>query len=50
MLLFLEKNAPPEESSILKTMVFGERTAISKEMRNIFSSTGIAHLLAAPQS
>jgi len=46
MSLFLEKNAPPEESSILKTMVFGERTAISREMRNIFSSTGIAHLLA----
>jgi len=44
--LFIEKNAPPEESSILKTMVFGERSAISKEMRNIFSSTGIAHLLA----
>ncbi len=43
---FIEKNAPPEESSILKTMVFGERTAITKEMRNIFSSTGIAHLLA----
>ncbi len=46
MSLFLEKKAPPEESSILKTMVFGERSAISKEMRNIFSSTGIAHLLA----
>jgi len=46
MLLFLEKNAPPEESSILKTMVFGERSAITKEVRNIFSSTGIAHLLA----
>ncbi len=44
--LFIEKNAPLEESSILKTMVFGERSAISKEMRNIFSSTGIAHLLA----
>ncbi|MBI5749004.1 MAG: DNA internalization-related competence protein ComEC/Rec2 [Nitrospinae bacterium] len=44
--LFIEKNAPPEESSVLKTMVFGERSAISKEMRNIFSSTGIAHLLA----
>ena len=43
---FIEKNALPEESSILKTMVFGERSAISKEMRNIFSSTGIAHLLA----
>ncbi len=44
--LFIEKNAPPEESSILKTMVFGERAAITKEMRNIFNSTGIAHLLA----
>ncbi len=44
--LFLERNAPPEESAILKTMVFGERSAISREMRNIFTSTGIAHLLA----
>lgn len=43
---FIENNSSREESSILKTMVFGERTAISREMRNIFSSTGIAHLLA----
>ncbi|MBI3599811.1 MAG: ComEC/Rec2 family competence protein, partial [Nitrospinae bacterium] len=46
MSLFIEKNSSQEESSILKTMVFGERTAISREMRNIFTSTGIAHLLA----
>ncbi|OGW00148.1 MAG: DNA internalization-related competence protein ComEC/Rec2 [Nitrospinae bacterium RIFCSPLOWO2_02_39_17] len=46
ILLFTENNAPSEESAILKTMVFGERGATSKETRNIFSSTGIAHLLA----
>ncbi|MEK6591265.1 MAG: ComEC/Rec2 family competence protein, partial [Nitrospinota bacterium] len=46
MSIFIEENAPPDESSILKTMVFGEKSAVSKEMRNIFSSTGIAHLLA----
>jgi competence protein ComEC len=46
MFFFLEKNASLEESSILKTMVFGERSAISREMWSIFASTGIAHLLA----
>lgn len=43
---FIKNNSSQEESSILKTMVFGERGATSKETRNIFSSTGIAHLLA----
>ena len=44
--LILDKNMSPEDASISYASLFGDKTYISDEVRDSFSISGIAHLLA----
>ncbi|MFQ5559860.1 MAG: ComEC/Rec2 family competence protein, partial [Nitrospinota bacterium] len=46
MVRFIEENSGPEVGSFLKAASFGERGAVSPDMRDLFSKAGTSHILA----
>ena len=46
MKYFFEENLPGEEGSIISAMALGDKGGLSNEVKDLFSASGIAHLLA----
>ncbi|MFZ7126044.1 MAG: DNA internalization-related competence protein ComEC/Rec2 [Desulfobacterales bacterium] len=42
----IDRHAPPEAAAVLKALLVGDRSGISRELRDRFSRTGVGHLLA----
>ncbi len=43
---FVDKNFDPKIGGIVKSVVFGDKSTLDDDVKNSFSSSGIAHLLA----